>query len=94
MEEGDIRPYADLDGGFNGTLTDSDGFAYEFEGKSGIASYTADLESRHDANEVTREPEFKPETEAKKLQYEYKDAVYGYVDKETAFTGLRPTWRV
>ena len=62
MEEGDIRPYADLDGGFNGTLTDSDGFAYEFEGKSGIASYTADLESRHDAHELTREPEFKPET--------------------------------
>ena len=73
---------------FNGTLSDSDGFTYDFEGKSGTSSYSAALESWHDAGEVTKEPKFRPESQ--QYTYTYKDAVYGYLDKDSNVYSVAP----
>lgn len=70
-------------GGFSGTLTDSGGYTYTFEGKSGISSYSAYLESEHTARDVTRIPTFKPDDE--QFTYTYMDAVYGYMSEDGTY---------
>lgn len=85
---GDDQPTEDS--GFNGTLTDSGGYAYDFEGKSEIDALTADLESRHDANEVDLIKQFQPVGEEQTYTYTYIDAVYGYCDKETGLYRVAP----
>lgn len=67
---------------FKGTLTDSDGYTYEFEGKRDIVPYADKLESRHYAENVKKEKIFQP-IDDQQYTYVYKDAVYGYLDKAT-----------
>lgn len=84
---GDDQPTEDS--GFNGTLTNSGGYAYDFEGSSAIDALTADLESRHDADDVTKITQFRPDGEEEQT-YQYIDAVYGYCDKETGLYRVAP----
>ena len=76
-------------GGFNGTLMDSDGYTYEFEGKSAIVPYSDKLESWHYAENVAKEKIFKP-TGDEQYTYVYKDAVYGYLDEATKIYEVAP----
>lgn len=68
---------------FNGTLSDSDGYTYDYEGNSKISTIPASLGGWYDQEGVGRITQFRPEEEDEVHNYVYKDAVYGYLDKET-----------
>ena len=64
-------------------------YIYEFEGNRPIVPYSDKLESRHDAEDVTKEKIFQP-AGSEQYTYVYKDAVYGYVDKDTGAYRMAP----
>ncbi len=79
-----IQPLADEASSFSGTLTNSEGYAYEFEGRSGISTFPAKLESRHDASEVNPVTSFQPDGDSRH-DYVQKDAVYGYLNEDGTY---------
>ncbi len=74
----------DGESSFNGTLSDSDGYTYTFEGSSAIVPYSDKLEAWHDASEVDRVPQFRPNGD-RQHTYTSKDAVYGYMEGKDAY---------
>lgn len=85
----DIQTLEGGNEGFNGTLEDSDGYTYEYEGKRAIVPYSDKLESWHYAENVTKEKIFQP-AGSEQYTYVYKDAVYGYLDEATGLYEVAP----
>lgn len=81
----------DTENDFNGTLTDFGGYTYTFEGKRDISRFPAVLGGWYDVdnpNEIDRKPDYTKDNHT--YTYTYKDAVYGYLDKDTKTYWLAP----
>lgn len=87
-EDGDS---SDAENDFNGTLTDFGGYTYTFEGNRDISRFPAVLGGWYDVdnpNEIDRKPDYTKDNHT--YTYTYKDAVYGYLDKDTTTYWLAP----
>lgn len=77
----DVEALADADGVFKGTLSDSGGYTYDYEGRSEINAYPVALGGEYDARGVKREYVNKENN----YSYVFNDAVYGYVEPDGSY---------
>lgn len=81
----------DAENSFNGTLTDFGGYTYTFEGNREISRFPAVLGGWYDVDnpkEIDRKPDYTKDNHT--FTYTYKDAVYGYLDRDTKTYWLAP----